>query len=950
MGYRHLAIVIAIAMIAVSLTTAATDVGPMAETDGPEMGQNNTPTTAFIGQPMEFNITITDETGVQNASVEWWHVSGKHTSLDLSMTSGNSTDGTWAAIHTPLGSIANIDYKFWAVDTLGNSNYTSQFMTIRLTDINAPSLDDFTAQLSGNPTTGDSYSFFANVSDDSTISQVKIHYSIGSPPWLDSNVSMTPMSTDSRGNGLYVLNLTTPTNSTESFHYTLWARDAAGNIAVVRGQVSIRDNDRPEFLGEKTDKAGTTGDEFHFEVEVSDNVKVDKVKVFWSYGTKAPKNQTMKALQVGPTGDGKYQLNVTLPADYEGILWYQYLAGDPSNVWNFSAYVEVNVRDNDGPGVGPDWSSAIGEDRFDFSVNVTDNIGVDMVWVVYAFEGETPVNATMAPVTVDDGGNGTYGNVGLAIPIDRQVQLDYAIGAIDINGFVTKMFGQYENLDSEMPTFGANGSAGEPVKGHSIDVWIEAADNFGVNDVRINYGFGSATPKNDSMGIEGSNYTYTIHIPRQPAGDLVYSFHAVDVKGNWNRTIEWTVVPYNVAPVVGEMTPWEITEETNDVMDLQPFLSDVNDLVTSLTIDTEASFITVSGLRLTAYYDVWQTNHTIDVSVTDGENVTNFTVDITVINTNDLPIITSDPVKTAEVTVEYAYPVTYTDEDVGQTYVFTFDEAPMGMRVAGNGRITWTPVAGQEGSHNIDLALDDGYNVVHHQWTVTVAGRTTDEPPAFTNSPPLTHAAGDKYTFDFDAEDPDGDAILFKLVSGPEGAEMDQNTGVLTWSPKADQRDTSENVDFLVRVTDLRNDVDQEFTVALSYPDNEPPVITGSVPKVSTDRDTSINLGEYMSDPDDEKADLEWNATTDAKAFTVHMNGNHMVITVKDGKSGTSTVNLVLTDPWDESDSIEVTVEVKAVEDDGGALGGNMLYIAIAVVAVVVVIGLVYILKGGKKE
>ncbi|NIP34790.1 MAG: hypothetical protein GWN18_07580, partial [Thermoplasmata archaeon] len=64
--------------------------------------------------------------------------------------------------------------------------------------------------------------------------------------------------------------------------------------------------------------------------------------------------------------------------------------------------------------------------------------------------------------------------------------------------------------------------------------------------------------------------------------------------------------------------------------------------------------------------------------------------------------------------------------------------------------------------------------------------------------------------------------------------------------------------------------------------------------KVTTDRDTSVNLGTYMSDPDDDKITLKWNATTDAKAFTVHMNGNHMVVTIKEGKTGKGTVILKL--------------------------------------------------------
>ncbi|UCC92712.1 MAG: hypothetical protein JSW25_08620 [Thermoplasmata archaeon] len=949
MGYRRYAFAIALAMIAFTLPVGGTDVGPMADTDGPLFIADDTPSSAFVGDPIEFNTTITDETGVQNASVEYWIGSTAHISLALTLTSGNTTNGTWATTIVAPGTLQHISYLFYAFDTLANSR-SSGPQDINLVDNMGPKVEDFTAAQSGKATTGDDYSFFANVSDNVAVNLVKVHYEVGSPTWLDKNVTMEPMSVDGKGNGLWVFNLTVFTNSTESFRYTLWARDTSNNVRVTRGQVDTIDNDRPWIEDDRSDAEGFTGDELHFEIEVTDNVEIDKVKVFWAYGTTAPRNQTMTALQTGPTGDGKYQRNVTLPTDFVGNLWYQFLVADSSNRWNFSEVVDISVSDNDGPVLDPDNSHAVGDERFDFEVNVTDNIGVEMVWVLYNFVGEPPVNVTMTPQVVDDGGNGSYGNVGVGIPLDKQVNLRYFLGAIDVNGFATIIEGEYQNVDNIIPTLGENGTIGEPVKGHSIDVWVTATDNFGVADVRIEYWFGTAAVKNDSMEADGGNYSFTIHIPRNPAGDLMYSFHATDIKGNWNHSMVYTVVPYNLAPEVAEVDLWEITEEENEVLDLAPYMSDGNDVVTALEVTTDADGFTVDGLRLMARFDEWMEGFTINCTVTDGEDSTNFTVDITITNVNDLAVFTSEPVKTAEVSVEYVYPVLFTDEDIGQTYTFSFDEAPAGMTVAANGRITWTPTMDQEGNHNVDLALDDGYNVVHQQWTVVVAERPTDDPPAFTNDPPSTHSAGTLYMFDFDAEDPDGDPIVFRLVSGPEGAEIDENTGELTWNVKADKRDTTVTEDFVVRVSDFSHDTDKEFSVAVSYPTNDPPVITGSPPKVTTDRDTSVNLGEYMSDPDDEKVTLEWNASTDAKAFTVHMNGNHLVITIKEGRTGKGTVTLKLEDPWGEFDSTELQVEVQASDDDGGALGDNMLFIAIAVVAVIVVLGLVYILKGGPKD
>ncbi len=949
MGYRRNVLIIAMAMIMVAIPVAADDVGPMADTDGPVFVTDRTPGNAIVGQPMEFNVTLTDDTGVNNASVDYWYITGGRFTVALNRTSGNATNGTWAAVIVPIGNIGPLNYDMYAFDTLGNSRLNSGGNVV-LSDVTGPKVEDFTSTLGGIPTTGDAFSFWANVSDDVRVNQVKVHYVVGSPPFLDKNMTMVAMSVDNRGQGLYVYNITVPENTTQSLSYTLWSRDTSNNVRVTRGQVTIRDNDRPEIVDDLSDTVPTTGDMFRFEVDVKDNVEINEVKVFWTYGNTAPRNQTMAATQVDAQKNGKYQRMVPIPDDFEGNFWYQFLVQDGSRRWNVSEVVDLNVTDNDAPMIGPDGSHPVGDDRFDFKVNVTDNIGVDLVWVVYAFEGEAPSNITMTPLEVDSGGNGTYGNVAVGIPLDRQVKLEYFLGARDVNGFVRILSGEYENVDDILPEFGANGSAGEPVKGKSIMVWVEAADNFGLDDVRVEYWFGAAAVKNDTMADEGATFNYTIHIPRDPAGNLTWRFLAADLKGNWNYTPEQSMTPYNLAPEAVDVPVWEVTEEENDILDLQPHLVDGNDPITSLMLTTEADNVTVSGLRLTARFDTWMENFTIEVTVSDGEDETMFSLDITVIDMNDFVVVTSEPVREAQVSVEYEYPVVFTDEDIGQSYDFFFDEAPTGMQVAPNGRITWTPTLDQEGNHNIDLAIDDGFNVVHHQWTITVTGRPTDDPPAFTNSPPTTHEAGTDYVFDFDAEDPDGDAIEFRLVTGPDDAVINEDTGVLVWDTDADKRDTTDNVDFVVRVSDLKHDVDLEFTVALSYPSNDPPEITGSIPKVTTDRDTSVNLGTYMSDPDDDKITLKWNATTDAKAFTVHMNGNHMVVTIKEGKTGKGTVILKLEDPWGEFDTTQVTVVVEASEENGGGLGGNMLYILAAAVAVFVVLGLIYILRGGPKE
>lgn len=923
-------------------------VGPMADTNGPTIAGDSTPSLHTLGTTLTFSVNLVDETGTNDAQVEMWQGTGSHSSLSMSMVAGTPQDGTWEASANPSGSLSPIRYVIHCNDTLGNYNASGSVGVVNLRDGLAPRIDDFTPVLGGKATTGDPFSFWANVTDESTVSEVRIHYYVGTPPWMDVNVTMDPMFTLPSGVGMYILNITIQDNTTESIVYQIMARDSSNNFRMLNGQVNVTDNDAPIMRDEGSGTAGTTGDPFHFEVDVLDNVEVGQVRVRYWYGSTTPVNKTMVATNVDASKSGVYTLDEDLAADHVGKLFFQYVFRDKVLLWGNSSVFQVNVTDNDPPTIVEDLSGAVGEDRFDFGVNVSDNIGVQVVWVEYFFKGEASSNVTMTPVDVV-AGNGTYGNVGVEIPQDRQVELTYILGVMDGKGHVTTIMDKYENLDLERPTLGEEAVWGEPIKGKSMAVTVEAADNFGVAEVYIVYAFGDAAAKNDTMDDEGGVFNYTIHIPRWPAGDLAYSFHAVDLKGNWNSTTNRTVALVNLVPDISRSPTWNITEGDTAILDLAPYLVDGNDAVTDLTLTTDAPNVTVDQRRLTALYDEWQEDHTIEVIVSDGENSTTFSIDIHVINVNDLPIITSEPGKAAAVSIAYSYQVTFLDEDSWDSHNFSLDSSPAGMQVSASGLVTWTPTAGQEGPQGVDLVVNDGYASVHQYWTITVTERPTDEPPAFTNSAPTTHAAGTKYTFDADATDPDSPSIAFSLVEGPSGATVNPTTGLLEWTPAADKRDTSDNVDFVLRVTDGRNAVDLEWTVALSYPDNDPPTIASSVPKtVKVTRPTSVNLGEYMSDPDDANVDLTWTATTDSNIVEVHMNGNHLVITPKEGKEGKAKVTLTLADPWAESDSTEITLDINTVSDEGGALGGSMLYIVIAIVVVVVIVGLLFFMKGRK--
>ncbi len=906
-----------------------------ADTDGPVIGPDNTPNATSVGDQLTFNVTISDESGVKNASVEYWQGTEPHRSGTLTRMSGDAKNGTWEATVTPFGSMRPLDYIFYATDVDDNSNQTT-VSRITITDNTPPSIDDQT-KLFGVPTTGDLFQFVANVSDGIHVTEVRINYTIGDPPFIDVNTTMDPMAVDSHRNGAYVLNLTLPVNFTGTIPYTMVAIDPSNNRRSVHGVAIVTDNDRPIMGLDESDKGATTGDPLMLQINVTDNNWVGKVHAKYWHGTSAPVNKTMNPGTVDPRGSGVYSIMVILPVDFVGTFNYMFAAVDAYDLWNVTSTVQIEAVDDDPPIVGPDRSHAMGEDKFVLEVNASDNVGVVEVWVMYQIDDGTPLNISMDALSVDGRGNGTYGNVEVMLPLDQQVRIDYDLYAMDAAGNTRSIAGTYVNYDREFPEFGDDGVNGEPVKGWDIELWVEVTDNLGVKNVRLEYWFGDGGHENESMVNLVTTWNLTIDLPRHPDGDLNYRFRAVDVKNNWNNTEMRTIALVNKVPDISESPLWEVTEGQEDVLDLEPYIVDPNDLKIDLSLSTDAPGVTVNRLRLTVEYDDWQIDHFIEVNVTDGEDTTTFTIEITVINVNDDPFFTSEPGTAAEVDNLYEYIITYTDVDPDDVHTFSLDAGPDGMEIDGSGRITWTPTEAQIGDHTIDVALTDGWIYLHQIWTITVTG-PVNGPPAFSNDPPETHMAGTTYTWDAEAVDPDGNALTFDLTTAPEEATLDAPTGQLIWEPAADKRDISEDVDFVMTVTDGKLTDEISWTVVLSYPVNEPPVITPGLDKVKVKEESTIDLAQYMSDPDDPTENLYWDHDEDSPNFGATFDGNLLIITPRPESKGTGTLILELHDPWGTVDTFELTVEIDTKEggDDTESVF-SIWWILLIVLAVVVV-------------
>ena len=145
---------------------------------------------------------------------------------------------------------------------------------------------------------------------------------------------------------------------------------------------------------------------------------------------------------------------------------------------------------------------------------------------------------------------------------------------------------------------------------------------------------------------------------------------------------------------------------------------------------------------------------------------------VTVALGNRSPSITSVPAAGATVGRLYAYAVTASDPDTGDTLSFHLDTAPTGMTIdPATGLVQWTPTADQVGSQPVTVRVQDQLGAGAAQgFAITVQPAPVNYAPTITSTPVTAATAGTAYVYDLNAADPDaGDVLTYALDNGPRG-------------------------------------------------------------------------------------------------------------------------------------------------------------------------------------
>jgi predicted transcriptional regulator len=284
--------------------------------------------------------------------------------------------------------------------------------------------------------------------------------------------------------------------------------------------------------------------------------------------------------------------------------------------------------------------------------------------------------------------------------------------------------------------------------------------------------------------------------PTQPdIGSYWVSVSAFDSNDGWdwsNYTL--TVINVNDPPDIITTPVQIVNEDEFYYVDFDAVDEDGDVLAWSLQtvagwLSIDASSGELSGTPSNDDVGNW----TIAVSVTDGPSpisvfIVSLAFNITVINVNDAPQITTQDVLTATEDTFYSSDYDAVDDD-GDVLSWAMTVGPAWLDIdTDTGMLSGTPlqVDVDVGSHPVSIVVSDGNGGFDYSnFTLTV--ENVNDLPVITTTPVLTALEDSLYFVDFDANDEDGDVLAWALNTSATWLFMDSTTGELSGIPDNDE-------------------------------------------------------------------------------------------------------------------------------------------------------------------
>jgi|GEM_PF-1161423 len=314
--------------------------------------------SANIDELINITANITDDIDVNKVFLNYTDVHGVNQNITMNQWGGNYS------FEIPGQSNSGfVSYFIWANDTSDNDNRTITYQ-IQIIDITDP-------EINHAPITSanirDTINITANVTDDVNVNSVYLNYT--GVNGTNYNVSMN------KWNGNYSYEIPGQ-NTVGNVQYFIWANDSDGNDnRTVEHSIQINDVVKPE-INHVPVVSANVGKLINITAKITDDVEVDKV--YLNYIDVAGNNYNLSMNKYND--DWSYE--ITGQNDI-GIISYFILANDTSGNDNQTILYQVQILDVVKPEFGAFLVSQLDDDTLNITIEVTDDVAVDTVFINY---------------------------------------------------------------------------------------------------------------------------------------------------------------------------------------------------------------------------------------------------------------------------------------------------------------------------------------------------------------------------------------------------------------------------------------------------------------------------------------------------------------------------------------------------------------------------------------
>lgn len=617
-------------------------------------------------------------------------------------------------------------------------------------------------------------------------------------------------------------------------------------------------------------------------------------------------------------------------ADNSTVLASAEVGTVTTGIWSFNAPLTTNTENN---------FVVIAKDKagnvsaaVDVVTITQDSVAPVVTVTTLATADSTPalagtVDDTTAVLSLVVGGN-TYvpvnnGNGSWALA-DNQISAltngvyDVAISATDAQGNVGNDASTNELTIDLLPPSGYSAAIVQEIINASNQTAMSFV--FAGAEVGATYNYSVSDGTNSVTGSgtvsSATQQVGSIDVTALAETTLQLSVILTDVVGNAGSVVTDTVLKrYNTTPVISGTAVTSVNEDS--LYSFTPTATDA-DSGTTLTFSISnkpawatfsASTGTLTGTPTNANVG---TTSGIVISVSDGTASASLPAfAITVVNTNDAPVVSSTAVTVATQGSAYSYSFAGTDVDVGDTLTRSVVTKPAWLNFnAGTGLLSGTPGNSDVGVHAVTLRVTDAAGLFANQsFNITVAN--VNDTPVISGTPATSVNEDSLYSFTPTASDADtGTTLTFSISNKPVWATFSTSTGHLTGTPDDTHLGTTSGI--VISVSDGSASAGLPAFAITVVNSNDAPVVADR--SATTAEDTPLSLTLTAQDPDEDQ--LSYEIVTQPEHGTATVQGSLLVYTPEQDFNGTDSISFVANDAESSSVAATISLTVTAVNDN----------------------------------